>query len=377
MNPSSSSPPMEIATPPDSVRQYANALKAFTRVGMDAAIADSRDASRIQERRFDIEFGYDDEDPIERHVRLYLTPKKGAEKVAEGSGTENQEMLHVDVEERRGSIDEMGPGGVARAFRPGLIHFQRSSRGSVPSLTTSAPSYTRTDSSMSTPFGFDNDRLRDMDTPGSTWSDASFEALKPDDWVSLYGPQGARKRQQSWHGEREEAENRNSMASDTTAQGSPPAGPSKRPSLMRPRPRAYPYPPPPEVIRSRQNSGRIDVVDCRGFSPEPRSRTTSIGSISGSRSRIPSDNVPTATLASLSYRTRQSSDTASVHTIGSRSRHPSDDVKIAKLSALGLGSAPASEDDEDWMMGRTISETMVVQAGFRSQKGRATVRIAR
>ena len=32
---------------------------------------------------------------------------------------------------------------------------------------------------MSTPFGFEADlRMRDLGTPGSTWSEASFEALK-------------------------------------------------------------------------------------------------------------------------------------------------------------------------------------------------------
>ena len=424
-----------LATPPESVRQYSNALKAFTRVGMNAAISDMQDDTRATERQFDVEFGYDDEDPIERHVRMYLTPNQSREETAakkaiqrrkaqmsplmEQQQMEDEDMLHVDVkmDTDEGStsvaqllgeqiaVDSVEP-SPARAFRPGLIHFHRSSRGSVPSLTTSAPSFIRTDSSSSTPFGFDTDRMVRCsdDTPESTWSDASFEAIRTDDWASMYGAAGGaeRKRQQSWQAESGDyfgtIKDRQSTSTigDRTSVGStdtmvddmvPMAGSSKRPSLNRPRPRAFPQSiVAPEGIRSRENSGRTDLVaDIRAYSPGPRSRQSSgdiyVSPTRSSRYRQYSDNIQLSSrLSGLSCRSKSSSDNGShVSSLtgigsGSRSRHPSEDMKFANTAHLELGPVPMNEEDDEWMSGRTISETMVVQAGFRSQKGRSGLR---
>ena len=389
---------------------------------MDAAISDMQDDTRQTERQFDIEFGYDDEDPIERHVRLYLTPKKrraSKESADAKASTKNQEqeqaveeadMLHVDVEMDASSASSAGPSmrreammvdltspvpTPAPAFRPGLLHFQRSSRGSLPSLTTSTPSFTRTVSSSSTPFGFDLERVVRCsdDTPGSSFSESSFEAIRTDDWASLYGSAGCeRQRQQSMQAEPMDyfgtATYRQSTSTvgDRTSVGSTAtvdamasmAGSSKRPSLNRPRPRAFPSNAAPECLpRSREHTFRSDVADIREYSPEIRSRQNSAD--------IYSSPTQSAGLYGIVTRSRSSSENSHISTLTSdssvgtrlRSRHPSDDIKLAKLAALGLGPVPISEEDEEWMSGRTISETMVVQAGFRSQKGRGGVRVGR
>ncbi|ORX35076.1 hypothetical protein BD324DRAFT_652792 [Kockovaella imperatae] len=401
--PSSSSPSLyTVTTPPESVRRYANALKAFTRVGMNAAMAELRDDNREEERQFDRRYGYDDEDPIERHVRLYLTPEKQERSlVAEiqcdvEEAQEDVEMME-DMEEVDGDQDRSrrpslpdGPAGLARPFRPGLIHFHRSSRGSIPSLSASAPSFTRTDSSASTPFGYDDDpRVHTVDTPGSVWSEASFEAIRADDWYSLYGnsqraTMTTTREEKRYSGESDMTEsyagNRTTIGSiDTATPSSPPSsihsGPSKRPSLLRPRPRAFPYAPLSECIRAR------DVDMDRSASPEPRQRKVSgprhgadALSTSGmmTRSRQNSDTIPLSKLATPS-RSRQNSGNAPVSTILARSRQDSDELKVARLAQLGLES-PSTFEDDAGMGGRTISETMVFQAGLRSQRGRPGLR---
>lgn len=393
-------------------------------------MAELRDDSREEERKFDIAFGYDDEDPIDRHVRLFLTPNKGkrgggkkersGDAPTETSSMNGQDMLHVGVkvdamadsvqpeDDDHSMVNVPLPVSPPRPFRPGLLHSQRSSRASVSSLTNSAPSITRTESSSSTPLGFDID-LRvpgGVDTPGSTWSEASFEVIKADDWWSLYGPGGETKRQQAWRSTEPRdyfggmthqitsssspSADRTSMTSmyptSTITPSSSPAGPSKPPSLTRPRPRAYPYPPPTGTNRSIESSGQRDGANLRSFTPEPRPRqhsddvSTSALARSSSRYRQKFDDLPVSSVSGMITRSRQSYDDiplAKFTNLSCRSRQNSDDVKIAKLSTLGHGPQPMSEDDEEWLSGRTISETMVVKAGFRSQRGRHSVRVGR
>lgn len=150
---------------------------------MTAAMADMHDDTREAERCFDKEFGYADEDPIERHVKLHLTPPK-AQLAKHGYKAEQQrlEVEEVLIQPMMENEDSDPP-----IFRPGLIQFQRthsSSRRSLPSFggSNESASTGETTSNASTPFG------NGTDTPGSAFSEASFEVIKPEDVYSLYGP---------------------------------------------------------------------------------------------------------------------------------------------------------------------------------------------
>jgi len=223
---SSSPSTTSLATPPDSLRQYQSALKARMRLGMQTAMAELKDEGREPERQFDVEFGYDDEDPIERHVKLFLTPHKAQGRKAAA----DRKKLEAGVDEDEDMSDEeeaeilvldspMGEG--SNRFQPGLIHFRRSARPAVP--------VSRSDSGAS--------------TPRSTRSEASFQAVKSEDYVSMYGGPGVRD-------DRLSTVSTSTISSTTTMK--PPLG--SRPSLLRPRPRAHPY---PEGGRLRELSGEM------------------------------------------------------------------------------------------------------------------------
>ena len=242
------------------------------RLGMNQAMAELMDEAREPERQFDVEFGHDDEDPIERHVKLHLTPRKVPGFESLGS---RRKRLEVGIEEDETMSDEeeaeilnlnspmLFDNDGRGHFQPGLIHFRRSSR----SVAIPAP-FARSDTAASTP------------SSSTARSDASFEAIKADDYVSMYG--GLDDRLST-------IPSRTISSSDTVK--SPPLAPTSRPSLLRPRPRAHPY---PEGGRQREHSGEM--------------------------TKIPNGGI--------------------------------------------------EENEEDWLAGRTISETMVAKAGLRCQRGR-------
>jgi hypothetical protein len=158
-------------------------MKAMMVLHMNHAVADMKDESREAERCFDKEFGYADEDPIERHVKLYLTPPKAQLASSLKAAQERQHRLEVEevLIEPKMEVEEVDN---PAPFRPGLIQFHRthsSSRRSLPSFGGSAESGDGMDSNLSTPFG------NASDTPGSAWSEESFEAIKPEDRITLYG----------------------------------------------------------------------------------------------------------------------------------------------------------------------------------------------
>jgi hypothetical protein len=139
--------------------------------GMKDAMADLSDRGRDTERQFDIEFGYEDENPMDRHVRMYLTPRKNA--VGDGKVRSTVQGLDVLVDEAvegamLGGSPESGRTGGAD-FRPGLLNFTKSKRVSI-------PAFSRTISEGMDGLG--------MNTPDS---EASFEVIKADDYISLYG----------------------------------------------------------------------------------------------------------------------------------------------------------------------------------------------
>ncbi|WVQ94181.1 hypothetical protein IAU59_001259 [Kwoniella sp. CBS 9459] len=248
----SSPTPYTPNSPPDPLKQYSSALKMKMSAGLTAAMRDLKDDRGGPERKFDAEYGYD-EDPIERHVRLFLTPRKVPESglglrpmvlnepatappaerarlssmtikqgdhQAPSSGPSRErsslpstaprasyapppplppssaQMIHAertisDDYEDEGSAREMqmeigmlAPASKAEyaasdedlvpaRFRPGLIHFHRSNSSS---LDPPRPGFSRMSSDVST---------------GSSMSEASFEAVRAEDIVSMYGGFGS------------------------------------------------------------------------------------------------------------------------------------------------------------------------------------------
>ena len=238
------STPDSLTTPPSSIRQYSSALQMIMKQGMSAAMADMKDGTRAAERDFDREFGYGDEDPIERHVKLYLTPRKGVDRL---SALPSHPLLHVEELVTRGNSTEADQ--PLKPFRPGLIHFTRSNSAQHSRATPSLASFGRTDSTTSSTFG------EDVATPSSDWSEASFEAVKYEDVLSMYGPShpSIYATDTSSAASAGLAHDRLSVASDmtvmstsSTATDTTLRAKSARPSLARPRPRTRvsPYPSP-------------------------------------------------------------------------------------------------------------------------------------
>lgn len=283
--------------------------------GMTAAVADMKDDARESERQFDMEFGYSDENPIDRHVRLFLTPRKATPSMLDAIRQQAQlEAQEVLIQPKEGVDEEV------KAFRPGLLHFHRShsgaSRKGIPSFGRDADSSNSGDES--TPFGYGTG----VDTPGSAWSEASFEAIKPEDHYSLYGVSKATMATMAVATtfpmaltpisslaesisssasiiDRSSYFSTNSSWSTSTSATDSTAKPS-RPALGRPRPRANPY---PGSMEERANQREADAVAQEG--------------------RV-------------------------------------------------MGHFEQEEDE--WMNGRTVSERMIAQAGFSSQRGRANLR---
>ncbi len=253
------------------------------RLGLKTAMAELKDEGREPERQFDVEFGYDDEDPIERHVKLFLTPRRAQDfrgrqnqKRMEAGMDEDENMSDDDDEEEEEAqiIDLNSPAQPQNLrlgqFQPGLIQFRKSFRQDAPFIG-------RNDSGGSTPG-----------SGGTGRSESSFEAIRSEDYVSMsriYGTNSSSDR------DRLSIISTSTTCSSATVIASKPPGLFPRLSLLRPRPRAHPY---TEGGRQREDSAEM----VRGIN----------------------------------------------------------------------GGVEESEDD--WLAGRSISETMVAKAGLRCQRGR-------
>ena len=311
--PSTISSSTSLSTPPSSLRQYSTALKAMMAQGMSAAVADMNDDTREAERSFDKEFGYDDEDPIERHVRMNLTPcraKSAPRHQKTMSYTEFMDMTRAKEEQQQMEVEEVlahTPPAEEKTeqFRPGLIHFHRthsSARRGIPSFGSSMDSESR--SGSSTPFG------DGTDTPGSEFSEASFEAIKPEDVISLYG--------------------------------------KPMPSLPV---QGYPFP------RSVPSSDTFGPT-----TPLKQDRSSVISTSSTITSLSTATTISTATVVDL----RQSRPSL----LRPRPRaSPYAGSYEGRQKANGVHLQPPDEEDA-WMEGRTVSERMVLEAGVRCQRGR-------
>ncbi|WVQ72269.1 hypothetical protein IAR50_001818 [Cryptococcus sp. DSM 104548] len=378
-----STPTHSPLTPPPSLRLYSSALKAKMAAGMTAAMRDLRDdRAAFQGHKFDSEIM--DEDPIERHVRLYLTPRtsihpqrprRPSYMPSEGSASRRSsappavkavpQQLHVTMDGAEGSsygivtIDEtprVRQGGFRRPFAddsdadtddeeppevlvrspapfspstttsvdrfiPGLINFRTNSSSSIGSSSYSShlmpprPDAWRTDSSA------------------STASDASFEAIKAEDMVSLYGA-GVKRGvfDEDCLSDEEEGvlgwADRASMVSTSTRDT---VRPNKTPKLT-PTSTVHPLSPSPSAFHALLPS----------VSLEPSS------------SRRP---------AHLSEGLVTASDDGRGRGVGE-----------AVSGGLGLGLQGA---EPAWLKERTLSEKMVLDAGLRTQTQRQRVGVRR
>ena len=293
--------------------------------GMSAAVADMKDDSRECERQFDVQFGYDDEDPIERHVRLHLTPHKPQEgklhpPPLDVEMGEVEEQLDVTEEEEEEDEDKL-TGALnqdADAFRPGLIQFHRqhSSKSIIMRTDSSNSNF---GSGTSTPMS-----RFDASTPCSSVSmrsEASFEAIKADDVLSLYG--------------RHPSVPSRALYVDSPAPSTPPLPPADRSS----------------ITSTTSNSSTAT----------PTSATSTISAISA----ISAGTIKHFARPGLVRpRPRAQPYPGSSETRQRERENSGGDPSIP---------APPPLDDvngDEWLAGRTISETMVAKAGLRCQRGR-------
>ena len=283
--------------------------------GMTAAVADMKDDARESERQFDMEFGYNDENPIDRHVRLFLTPRKATPSMFEAIRQQAQlEAQEVLIQPKEGVDDE------EKAFRPGLIQFHRShsgtSRKGIPSFGRDGESTNSSDDS--TPFGYGTG----VDTPGSAWSEASFEAIKPEDMYSLYGVTKAVKA---------------SMAMATT----------------------LPLALTPMTSLTETISTSASIMERSSYFSTCSSWSASTSS-TDSTARPPRPALgrprPRANPYPGSFEKRAKEREADAATHGGR---------VANYF---------EQEEEEWLNGRTVSERMIAQAGFTCQTGRAALR---
>lgn len=327
--------------------------------GMTAAMRELKGDRGGPERKYDVEYGYD-EDPIERHVKLFLTPRTAIRPdrprpslsnpstsasirpvsappavksgkfhvtddgygvsitVDDSQRTELAVSDESDTEMLAASPSTVGqPSALIQerdSFVPGLIKFHRAYPSSS-NLMPPRPDVWRTDSTGS--------------TASSIASEASFEAIKSEDMVSLYGGGGGVKRAEGpfdeetyWGNESEWGFNRASMLSTSTN----------------------------ETVRPAKT---------------PKRTPTSTVHTSSPTATLACSLLPLATLSPAPYQQPPPRRPGCSQQMGAAS----DDGR----SVDGLGDL-SMENDPVWLKERTLSEKMVLQAGLRSQRQRVEIR---
>ncbi|WWD22705.1 hypothetical protein CI109_107198 [Kwoniella shandongensis] len=375
----SSPTPYTLVSPPDSLRQYSSALKQRMTAGLTAAMKDLKDDRGGPERKFDVEYGYD-ENPIDRHVMMHLTPRKLPERskavpelgllpLAPTTTTTTstkkmdnapQVQVHVrmlgtrqDVFDERfqdADTEMLGSSPSSRTengmddddndlidqdpvpmrYRPGLIHFHRSNSSSL-----ARPSYSRMNSNVSTGSNV------------SMMSEASFEAVRAEDIVSMYGGASGTKDDEKMNDndndEEQEYIGRSSMESTESRETLRPTSSSCDYTLR--------------VRSTHSSSSSLTFVP-----PVPITIT-------------PAPAVPSP----APVQSQQRQHAPSLHSRPSLLRprprvsaaHPYDN------NTDNAGGRTFSKDggEPEWLAGRTVSERMVAQAGLRCQRQRVgTVR---
>jgi hypothetical protein len=328
-------------------------MRARMTVAWAAALKDLKDDGypSVASRRLDPEFGFD-EDPIERHVRQFLSPNtKRREMEAKGLGIQvkvdldvemggdasmreghrgdrsrskhREEVMMDDIDNHAGQDVDVDV-EVDVAFHPGLIDFGKPAPTGARLSRPPLPSWlSRTSTTTSL----------EPNTPssGSTFSDASFEAASNEDYMNMYGRDSDLEMQ---------------------GQGQGPSGPGPGPSSL-------------TRIKSISSRDRTSIASI--------STTTSTATIGSTITSLSTSTVTAAGPAAVPM-----SVPISVSPIRPGLARPRPRVRPLRPHPLdGTPTKPSprrvQEDDsgmEEWLDGRTVSETMVAMAGLRCQTGR-------
>ncbi|WVQ82923.1 hypothetical protein IAT38_005059 [Cryptococcus sp. DSM 104549] len=450
--------PVPYLTPPPSLRLYSHALKARMAQGMTAAMRELKDDRGGPERQLDAEYGYD-EDPIERHVKLHLTPRTepprrpprpkhglsvmglapqgGSPKsagVAGGAGGRlhvtmddgGAEMLAVSGVMMGADVDDVDMEETPRTKQTPA--FPASSSSSYPSthnteMLVSSPSplhsylpledlpsplasttiatattaaavhrssfvpgliqFHRSSSLLAAPGRPDAARMDSNGSTASMQSEASFEAVKAEDMVSLYGGAGPSAAVGASAGVRRAegpfvvhdmnvdwdmspsttstdlADPRASLISEATLR------PTKTPKLG-----------PASSIHFSLPSP-CNHADLHSLHQRPPTPYTSL--LPSALAATPPPLPPVPTLKGVGARSpgvrRRPAPPATLGTASDDGGRPT-----GEASALGFGSgtprggAGSGDGEPAWLKERTLSEKMVAQAGLRCQRQRAGVR---
>ncbi|WWC90163.1 uncharacterized protein L201_005096 [Kwoniella dendrophila CBS 6074] len=381
-------------SPPPSIRNYSSELIRKMSVGLNAAMKDLKDDRGGPERKFDVEYGYD-EDPIERHVRLFLTPRKlpsdrntlsskalpelGLRPITSSvpqpskskhlshitTGTSNKPEKIVPATAPRPLPLKQKEPNMSHAtslkqtqtndnrystmteqeelFRPGLIHFQKSDSTSS-SFSATGPSSAGSSSLLPPrpPYSRYNSNLSNGSAT-SVMSEDSFEVMKAEDIVSMYGNFNVKSvstnqkedpfefdytdyQYQVQDGEHEDEEelnigsDRSSMFSNATTDTIRPTATNQSPQVSQ---------------QQQQQQQRPPTLPSRPSFTRKRSRVHPY-------------------------------ETSNSHQItGLTPLNPSSNV-----GSMSPGGGFEFEDEPHWLSSRTVSEQMVAQAGLRCQRQR-------
>ncbi|OCF38915.1 hypothetical protein I317_07293 [Kwoniella heveanensis CBS 569] len=439
----SSPTPYTPNSPPDPLKQYSSALKMKMSAGLTAAMRDLKDDRGGPERKFDAEYGYD-EDPIDRHVRLFLTPRKVPERsravpelglgmrpmvlnepatappadrartivsaikhggsanqaslgstlaparerlapstaprasVTVPSSTKPKERTISDADAGSAREIQMEVGMLAPAppseteyeildedpvpakFRPGLIHFHRSNSSS---LDPPRPPYSRMSS--------------DVSTGSSLMSEASFEAVRAEDIVSMYGgfgsgttpsskasdgmedPFGLELEEHLGRASMDSTDTYSTIRASTHNSSARPGIPTQAQAL-----KVYPQPAP----QTNTYAAHPTQQQQQQYHAQSQPHFPSRPSFTRKRSRVhPYEPAPLATL--------NPNPNVNSELIG-MGGNPSGNSRRTPGSSGGLTPddfASSGETEPAWLSNRTVSEQMVAMAGLRCQRQRAGV----
>ena len=174
-----SSSPFDVATPP-SIQSYSSAIRETMRKRYEEAYKRMANG----DGKMALDLSWEDEDPIDRHVRM----------ISRKSDLEAKARAKVDANgdgEANGNANGNGNGGVKRVIDAGLPSEEMSMLGKAGSSSTThddglPPARPTLLNFRSTSHLTQESRSED-NTPGSTYSESSFEGYSREAWVDMYG----------------------------------------------------------------------------------------------------------------------------------------------------------------------------------------------
>jgi hypothetical protein len=328
-----------------SIHQYSSALRLTMRKRYDEARRKlSEDGDKVIQ-----DFSWEDEDPIDRHVKLaqakaeWQAKRDADQAIASGSRVPSPEVSRAATTEIM-----LGRPGLAVAslddglppVRPTLLDFRGFSHLLSSSYRGEAP---------------------DVDTPGSICSTGSFEGGSSEDWIDMYGRSRSGNILQSRSGTGSPTIiNRMSQATISSEASTDTIMSNNTITASSSRPRSYASPSSTSCALPRSE---MDTL----FQPLPTPAPSS--SMANGYFAIPTKSAPVPTSRSYPQRPtigiRQKSRSHPYANVAGRQRTPSGDL---------LTNMSVRTPEEVDISGRTESETMILRAGLRSQRTRTVTR---